>query len=232
MFKLCFKKGNTKRILSVVIVLILWGSHIVAEAKETQQTFLFEILLSEKSCQMAIWLSDEQGAFVDTVYVTKKVAKKGLGNRPGGLDDKWGGARLSTLPVWAYSRGFDYGDGKIYPPKNKPLPDAITSATAKAGKFVWEWKPKKAFKPGEYMYYIEVNRSFDKNEHHDHSWYRGQPSVVWRGSIQVGEQVSKSEAKIVGHGHAAGEDGKINSDLSTLTTSLKLIKKIETVYHP
>ena len=30
-------------------------------------------------------------------------------------------------------------------------------------------KPKKAFKPSKYFYYIEVNKSFDKNEHHDYS---------------------------------------------------------------
>ncbi len=232
MLRLLFKRTDTKWILPLVIILILWGSHVVAEAKEGHQIFSFKLLLSEKKCQMAIWLTDEQGTLVDTVYVTKKVAKKGLGNRRGKLDAKWGGARLSTLPVWAYSRGFDYGNGKVYPPKNKPLPDAITSATAKAGEFVWEWKPKKTLKPGKYFYYIEVNRSFDKNEHHNYSWYRGQPSVVWRGSIQAGNQTLKSEAKIIGHGHVAGEDGKINSDLSTLTTALKLIDKVEAVYHP
>jgi hypothetical protein len=232
MFRLFYARGDAKWILSLTIILILWLSQIAAHAKEDHQTFIFEVLLSEKKCQMAIWLSDEQGNFLDTVYVTKKVAKKGLGNRRGGLDDKWGGARLSTLPVWAYSRGFDYGNGKIYPSKNKPLPDAITSATAKAGKFVWEWKQKNVIKAGKYNYFIEVNKSFDKNEHHDYSWYRGQPSVVWRGSIEVGKQPSKSEAKIIGHGHVAGDGGKINSDLSTLTTSLKLIERVEAIYHP
>jgi len=102
-----------------------------------------------KRCQLAIWLTDEKGAFVDTVYVTKKVAKKGLGNRRGGLDDMLGGAHLSVLPVSAFGRGIDYGGGNFYPPKEKPLPDAITSATPKAGKFVWVWKPKKPLKPGK-----------------------------------------------------------------------------------
>jgi len=100
------------------------------------------------------------------------------------------------------------------------------------GAFVWKWKPKKALTPGTYFYYIEVNKSFDKNEHHDYSWYRGQPSVVWRGNIRVGNQISMSEAKIIGHGHVAGADSTINPDLSTLTTSLRLIEKAEVVYHP
>ena len=232
MLRAFFRGGIAQWLLPLVIILILWGSQVVAEVKEGHQTFSFQLHLSEKKCQMAIWLTDEQGVFVDTVYVTRKVAKKGLGNRRGGLDDKWGGARLSALPVWAYSRGVDYGNGNFYPPKNKPLPDAITSATPKAGELVWEWKPNKALKSSKYFYYIEVNKSFDKNEHHNYSWYRGQPSVVWRGSIQVGNQISKSEAKIIGHGHVAGEYRKINPDLSTLTTSLRLIEKVEAVYHP
>ena len=232
MLRSFFRERDARWLFPLVIILILWASQAAAEVKEGPQTFSFRLLLSEKKCQMAIWLTDEQGAFVDTVYVTRKVAKKGLGNRRGGLDDKLGGARLSALPVWAYDRGIDYGNGNFYPPKNKPLPDAISSATAKAGEFVWEWKPKKALKPGKYFYYIEVNKSFDKNEHHKYSWYRGQPSVVWRGIIQVGNQISMSEAKIIGHGDVAGEDGKINLDLSTLTTSLRLIEKIEAVYHP
>ncbi len=217
---------------SLIALLILWGTQVAAEKENGHQVFSFRLLLSEKKCQLAIWLTDERGAFVDTVYVTRKVAKKGLGNRRGALDDKWGGARLSVLPVWAHSRGVDYGSGNLYPPKDNPLPDAITSATPKTGEFVWMWKPEKTLEPGRYFYYIEVNKSFDKNEHHDYSWYRGQPSVVWRGNLLVGDQHSKSEAKIIGHGHVAGSDGKINPDLSTLTTSLKLIKKVEAIYRP
>jgi len=232
MLKAFFRGGLAQWLLPMAIILIIWTSQAVAEEKEGHQRFSFQLLLLEKKCQIAIWLTDEQGVFVDTVYVTRKIAKKGLGNRSGGLDDKLGGARLSTLPVWAYSRGIDYGNANFYPPKNKPLPDAITSATPKVGEFVWEWKPKEALKPRKYLYYIEVNKSFDKNEHHDYSWYRGQPSVVWRGNIQVGNQISKSEAKIIGHGNVAGEDGTINPDLSTLTTSLRLIEKVVVVYHP
>ena len=232
MLKAFFRGGLAQWLLPMAIILIIWTSQAVAEEKEGHQRFSFQLLLLEKKCQIAIWLTDEQGVFVDTVYVTRKIAKKGLGNRSGGLDDKLGGARLSTLPVWAYSRGIDYGNANFYPPKNKPLPDAITSATPKVGEFVWEWKPKEALKPRKYLYYIEVNKSFDKNEHHDYSWYRGQPSVVWRGNIQVGNQISKSEATIIGHGNVAGEDGTINPDLSTLTTSLRLIEKVVVVYHP
>jgi len=113
MLRSFFRERDARWLFSLVIILILWASQAAAEVKEGPQTFSFRLLLSEKKCQMAIWLTDEQGAFVDTVYVTRKVAKKGLGNRRGGLDDKWGGARLSALPVWAYDRGIDYITSKL-----------------------------------------------------------------------------------------------------------------------
>ncbi len=205
-----------------------------AYADKTTQVFTFKIVLAEKKCQMAIWLTTEQGDFIDTVYVTRKTAQKGLGNRRGKLDDKsWlgtKGARLSVLPVWAYTRSVDYGGGNPYPPKNRPLPDAITSATPKAGEFIRSWKPERPLAPGKYFYFVEINKSFDQNKHHDYSHYRGQPSVVWKGRLTVGKDESKSEAVIMGHGSPNGENGRIDSNMSTITTAQKDIKKIKAVF--
>src|SRR4030042_1239112 len=132
------------------------GFQIPAQAGQTdwRQELTFHLLLSEKKCQMAIWLSDEKNTFVDTIYVTQKVAQKGLGNRSGELDDKWGGPRLSVLPVWAHHRGVDYGGGNYYPTKEKPLVDAVTSATPDAGEFIRSWKPEKPLNSGTYNYHI------------------------------------------------------------------------------
>lgn len=66
--------------------LITSGGQVSTE--ENGNVFSFKLLLSEKRCQLAIWLTDEKGAFVDTVYVTRYLAKKGLGPRKGGLDDR------------------------------------------------------------------------------------------------------------------------------------------------
>jgi hypothetical protein len=219
-------------VLYLTAALLCLFASIFAEAKTADQIFTFKLLLAEKKCQIAIWLTDEKGVFIDTIYVTRKTAQRGLGNRGGSLDDKWGGSRLSTLPVWAHSRGIDYGNDIFLPPKDKSLPDAISSATPKAGEFIRTWNPKKVLKHGSYIYYVEVNKSFDKNEHHDYSWYRGQPSVVWRGNIRVGDKNHESEARIIGHGHEAGENGRINPDLTTLTSSLKLIQKVSLHYQP
>jgi hypothetical protein len=222
----------TLPIAGLVVSLLPWLGYAETEAQDGSQEVVFRLLMSKGKCQFAIWLTDEEGSFIDTVYVTKKTAQKGLGNRGGKLDGKLGGSRLSTLPVWAYWRGYDYGGGNFYPPKDDPLPDAITSATPKEGEFVWTWKPQKRLEPGRYFYYVEVNKSFDKNEHHKYSWYRGQPSVVWQGVLQVGQEVSQGSAVIVGHGDVAGADGKIHPDVSSLTTALRLIESVEVVYRP
>ena len=194
--------------------------------------FLFRILLKEKGCQMAVWLEDETGRFVDTVYVTRKTAVRGLGNRGGGLDDRWGGSRLSVLPVWAHRRGVDYGDGNYYPSREQPLPDAVTSATPKAGWFEWTHQGLYPLQPGVYYFYIEVNESFDSNETENYSWYRGQPSVVWRGRIEVGPRASGGRAELIGHGSPDGSDGLVREDVSRLTTALELIKEGVAEYHP
>ena len=231
-FKSIYGLGFALMLVGLVFPPILRGGQVVTTMGEGSDVFYFRLLLSKRGCQLAIWLTDEKGTFVNTVYVTPYVVKKGLGNRKGALDDKWGGPRLSVLPVWAHSRGVDYGGGNFYPPKDKPLPDALTSATPNAGEFIWRWKPEKSLPDGKYFFYVEVNKSFDKNDHHNYSWYRGQPSVVWQGSLVIGTQVSRGEAQIIGHGHPAGVDGRTERDLSTLTTALKLIEGIEVVYRP
>lgn len=204
----------------------------ITEAADGSQEIAFRILLAKGKCQFAVWLTDDGGDFVDTVYVTRSVAKKGLGNRKGGLDAMLGGARASCLPVWAHARGVDDGDGNFYPTKDHPLPDAITSATPKAGEFAWTWRPRKRLEPGRYRFFVEVNKSFDKNEKHRYSWYRGQPSVIWQGILEIGDQASEGFAVIIGHGDVAGADGRIHPDVSTLTTALGLIRSVEAVYSP
>ncbi|MDH5360476.1 MAG: hypothetical protein OEX03_07930 [Gammaproteobacteria bacterium] len=204
----------------------------ISIAQDINMEWRFHVHMNKSLCQMAIWIADEQGRYVDTVYVTRKVAIKGLGNKGGGIDARSDGSRLSALPVWAHHRGEDYGGGNYYPPKGQPLIDAITSATPWAGEFVWIWKPTSRLKSGRYFYFIEVNKSYDSNEYHDYSWYRGQPSVVWKGEIVVGDDEYTSSAKIIGHGEVAGEDGSINPDVSTLTSALKLIDRARVVYRP
>ncbi len=63
--------------------------------------------------QIAVWLETSDGAFVDTIMVTRLVGTFGLGNRPGRQDFGGGylwpyGRREHALPVWAHRRGVEY----------------------------------------------------------------------------------------------------------------------------
>jgi hypothetical protein len=63
--------------------------------------------------QIAAWIEDGAGSFVDTLYVTRATARYGLANRPGAAllktDFKWPyGRREMVLPVWAHRRGHLY----------------------------------------------------------------------------------------------------------------------------
>ena len=62
-----------------------------------------------KRAQIAIWIEDPEGGFLETVALTSSVALRGVGNRPGALQMNSGfrwpyGRREGILPVWAYRR--------------------------------------------------------------------------------------------------------------------------------
>lgn len=216
-------------LLGLAILLWLGAAPGVVEAKDGEFGFIID--LNESKPQLAVWLEDEKGRFVDTVYVTRKIGRRGMGNRGGGIDDRRGGSRVSSLPVWANRRGRDH-EGNPYPTRNRPLPDAVSSASPRAGRTVYHWRPEKPLPKGRYDFFVEVNESFDQNDYHDYSWYRGQPSVVWKGSLTVDGQNAEAEARIVGHGHPAGQDGSIDPDTSTLTSALELIDGVRAEYKP
>ncbi|MCY0988120.1 hypothetical protein OV203_13360 [Nannocystis sp. ILAH1] len=63
--------------------------------------------------QIAVWLEDANGEYVQDVMVTQAVGKYGIGNRPGiwNFLSSWRapyGPRVSVLPVWAHRRGKTY----------------------------------------------------------------------------------------------------------------------------
>jgi hypothetical protein len=63
--------------------------------------------------QIAVWLQDSGGKFVDTLMVTNATAVRGIGNRPGRPDFLSGplfpyGKRVMALPIWAHARGKTY----------------------------------------------------------------------------------------------------------------------------
>lgn len=65
------------------------------------------------NAQIAIWLTREDGTFVQDVFVTQATGSLGIGNRGGRWDflSSWRfpyGPRPQVLPVWAHARGKTY----------------------------------------------------------------------------------------------------------------------------
>lgn len=66
-----------------------------------------------RNAQIAVWLEDAEGNFVQDVFVTQATGRLGIGNRPGRWDflSSWRfpyGPRTGVLPVWAHARGKSY----------------------------------------------------------------------------------------------------------------------------
>ena len=173
----------------------------------------------------AVWIEDENGNYIETIYVTEKAAKQNWtfakGNR-----------RIEALPYWAYSRGVVYDDGLYLPDKKNPLPDTITSVTPRAKSSIFTKIPDKNI-----IIYLEINHSYDWNETYprdlpeDDILYtecNGQPSLIYSCTINYEELLSGREFSLipVGTGHIRGEDGFLTPGTDTLTTALEIIETV------
>jgi hypothetical protein len=60
--------------------------------------------------QIVAWIEDAQGNYVDTIFLTDAVGRRGIGNRPGRFDFNSGprwpyGRRVTTFPIWSHRHG-------------------------------------------------------------------------------------------------------------------------------
>ena len=178
--------------------------------------------------QVAVWIENQEGDYIGTVFLTDFIGRRGGGNRTNDPDiDVGNGNRLSALPVWSHKRGVidtTFGIENYYPPaETEPAYpddiDAISGATPDRS------IQKKAIELsnlpyGKYNCWIEVNQSYDTNSYHNYSYYRGQPSVVWNVTIDVTDNPDSSMIlDYTGYGSPDGSDGNINTPDSTITTA-------------
>ena len=118
------------------------------------------------SNQFAIWIEDEKGSFVRTLFATNFVAKKaGWKIRP------------QTVPTWIKAAGVGNLPQKVV--------DAISGATPRSGSYTiaWDLRDSKGqlVAPGTYRYLIEGNISWEKR-------------VLWSGTVAIGNQAQLSQA--------------------------------------
>ncbi len=174
--------------------------------------------------QIAIWLEDKQGNYIDTLFVTKSFGKQ-----------KWHFVkydpdkplRTSCLPYWMNKR---LKAGLAIPTKNNPLTDAITSATP-MGSFVLNSRIKKDLTDAVIL--AEFNKSFDPNEAFHISdtnmtlgKVNGQPSLVYSAQINLTDSGKPVQLTLIGHGGETGDDGTLYTNLAGLTTVLDIVDSI------
>ena len=203
------------------------GAHYVSEPLP-----IFLGLTFRTVPQIAIWAEDERGNYLETLYITGKAATAAwLTFNP--FSDAVV-RRPEALPRWSHQRGVRTPDDQLMPTAEHPLPDAITAATPLSSHMVRTRLPAGHSK---IRLMLEINRSFDFNEH----WHRqafpddpiytsngssGQPALIYAAELDLSGDKADWQPlpfKLVGHAHHSGQDGRIYADMEGFTTALELI---------
>jgi hypothetical protein len=181
----------------------------------------------------AAWVEDMSGHFRQTLYVSKVIgtSRYVFGKE---VDGDWVPAivrRPEALPYWGHQRGVQAKDGYFLPDADSPVADVVSGATPNES-FVLTTRTDEPIE--RFKLFFEVNQSFDWNEYYsttrfpDDAIYsgsgkNGQPSVVYAATIDLTEKTRHYLLSPVGHGHHGGQDGKLDPDLSNLTTALDIV---------
>lgn len=201
---------------------------------------LFLFISLHNPPQMVLWAETMDGAYIDTLMITKKIGKM-----------KWMKAsddpvkdgqirRPEALPVWEWKRGVIAADGLPLPTSDSPMPDAVTHASPKAD-FSVKTDLSKSY--DELYLYFEVNHSTDFNatytaeEQIGSETYNGgpmgsgQPALVYRAYINFTHpELSDKTFALIGHSSPSGKDGKIYTDMQGIDSALNIIDSIEPVF--
>ena len=184
---------------------------------------------------MAVWVEDEMGNFVQTLYVAESIGK-GVFKHGDKSSGKWMPGEIrrpAALPFWAHRRGIKASDGLYIPDKVNPVPDAYTGPTPD-GNFVLNTNLDK-INLNKFTVYFEINQTWDWNEYWTNNKYPDdedyksscQPSLIYRTDINTVDQQKEFRMKVVGHGHYSGKNGELFTDLSTMTTALQIAEEIK-----
>ena len=183
---------------------------------------------------MAVWLEDEEGNYIQTLFVPNTVATGVFryGSNAGG---KWVEAAKrapQTLPYWSHRRGIQSSDGLYMPDPENPVPDAYTGATPVTS-FSLKTRADGDL-PARFRVMFEVNQNWDWNDYwtndrfpgDNYYIYSAQPALVYESLVDLKNGSENYLMKPVGHSHHSGATGELFPDLSTLTTALQIADSI------
>ena len=178
--------------------------------------------------QMAVWTEDEEGHFLETLYVSRDEGRSGYDD---GDEKHTLSPRPAALPVWSHRIGVQRGATPLLD-RHAPAPDVVSSASPTDNTYLVARAHTR--RQGFYVLF-ELNSSFDYNDYYrrdsfpDEIAYSdggnpAQPSLVYRAWIEPGARFQLMTP--IGHGHHAGADGRIDPDLSHLTTALQIVDRV------
>ena len=122
---------------------------------------------------MAVWLEDEQGGYIQTLFVPKGHCHGYLQIRID-ASGKWVEAAKrapQTLPYWSHKRGIRASDGLYMPEPENPVPDAYSGATPVTS-FTLTARADGPL-PEKFRVMFEINQNWDWNEYWTNDKYPG-----------------------------------------------------------
>lgn len=200
----------------------------------TSITIKFEKGKEHNHPLFAIWLADEAGNYIQTLYVSESIGRGVFihATRQAGHWMEGEIQRPAALPYWAHQRNLKNELGTYNPTQKHPIADAYTGATPLAS-FILHAKTEKPLN-GKYKIMLEVNQSWDWNEFWTNDKFlndsdyktSSQPALVYEIDFDTKHLEPEYVMRPIGHSHYSGADGSLYADLSTMTTALKIAKKI------
>ena len=182
------------------------------------------------------WIEDLEGNFLQTLFVTQYVAT-GIYRHGHLAPGKWknmeGPAeRPATLPYWLHKRNVKNRQGTLLPTTEEPVPDAYTAATP-AADFILKTKADNQL-PQKFRLLMEINQPWDpnafwNNARYPDSWdYRSslQPALVYAVTVDSRNSGEEYSLNPIGHSHWTGENGKLYTDITSITTAKEIVKQI------
>lgn len=180
---------------------------------------------------MAMWIEDTSGNYIQSIYVAESIAK-GFFDHGESSKGKWNPGpirRPAALPYWAHKRGIKV-DNLYVPSQSHPMPDAVTGPTPLNNIYLNSKITDQEITSFKVL--LEINQSWDWNEYWTNDKYPDdedyktscQPALVYSSPvISVKNHINTYPLQAIGHSHYSGKNGKLYTDLSTITTALEII---------
>ena len=184
----------------------------------------------------AIWIEDLEGNYIETLYVTKYVATGTFGHgeiEPGKWKNEPGPIRRpATLPYWAHKRNIKAPDGLYVPSAETAVPDALTAATP-IKNFILKTGTKIKLNQ-KFRVLFEINQPWDSNKYWTNNKFPGdrdyfsslQPAIVYAVTVDPVSGDQEYFLNPIGHSDPSGKNGKMYTNLTTLTTAKEIAQKI------